>query len=210
MRPVPSEPVKPTAVIRGSTTRVAPAPDRRRCREYRRVRRRHPSGAVDRLERRLRGQRMRPVSLDYDGVSAASADAVSPPATENANGKLLEPNTATGPIGTSIRRMSGPGPMGGSLPHGRGSPRGRLPASTASANNLNWYADRVSSPSSRGRGVRPVSAAAGSRPGWARSASRPSARRTQQPGSPGAGVTWPRSECGRWRLPRSPRLPHPQ
>lgn len=31
------------------------------------------------------------------GQPAASADAVSPPATENASGKLLAPNTATGP-----------------------------------------------------------------------------------------------------------------
>ena len=36
------------------------------------------------------------------GFPAARADAVSPPATENARGKLLAPNTATGPIGRSI------------------------------------------------------------------------------------------------------------
>ncbi len=41
------------------------------------------------------------------GHPAASADAVSPPGTLNANGKLLAPKTATGPIGTSIRRRSG-------------------------------------------------------------------------------------------------------
>ena len=43
------------------------------------------------------------------GQPAASADAVSPPAVENASGKLLAPNTATGPIGTSMRRTSGRG-----------------------------------------------------------------------------------------------------
>ena len=41
------------------------------------------------------------------GQPAASAEAVSPPATEKANGKLLAANTATGPIGISIRRRSG-------------------------------------------------------------------------------------------------------
>ena len=47
--------------------------------------------------------------LTTTGQPAASADAVSPPAVENASGKLLAPNTATGPIGTSIRRTSGRG-----------------------------------------------------------------------------------------------------
>src|SRR6476659_8296966 len=41
------------------------------------------------------------------GLPAASADAVSPPHAPNANGKLLAPNTATTPRGTSIRRRSG-------------------------------------------------------------------------------------------------------
>src|SRR5262245_2226203 len=45
------------------------------------------------------------------GQPAASADAVSPPATLNANGKLLAANTTTGPSGTSIRRRSGRGPI---------------------------------------------------------------------------------------------------
>jgi len=40
------------------------------------------------------------------GFPAASADAVSPPATENASGKLLDPNTATGPSGRSTERIS--------------------------------------------------------------------------------------------------------
>ena len=33
---------------------------------------------------------------------AASAEAVSPPATEKASGKLLAPKTATGPMGISM------------------------------------------------------------------------------------------------------------
>ena len=41
------------------------------------------------------------------GQPAASAEAVSPPATENANGKLDAANTATGPTGRLIRRRSG-------------------------------------------------------------------------------------------------------
>ena len=47
--------------------------------------------------------------LTTTGQPAASAEAVSPPAVLNASGKLLAPNTATGPIGTSMRRMSGRG-----------------------------------------------------------------------------------------------------
>ena len=43
------------------------------------------------------------------GQPAARADAVSPPATENANGKFEAENTATGPTGTSRRRSSGRG-----------------------------------------------------------------------------------------------------
>ncbi|MNL51220.1 hypothetical protein D3C87_1742990 [compost metagenome] len=36
-------------------------------------------------------------ALNTTGQPAANAEAVSPPAVENANGKLLAPNTATGP-----------------------------------------------------------------------------------------------------------------
>jgi hypothetical protein len=43
------------------------------------------------------------------GQPAASADAVSPPATPNASGKFDAPNTATGPSGTIVRRRSGRG-----------------------------------------------------------------------------------------------------
>ena len=47
------------------------------------------------------------------GQPAASAEAVSPPATENANGKFDAANTATGPTGRSIRRRSGTTPSAG-------------------------------------------------------------------------------------------------
>ena len=42
-------------------------------------------------------------------IPAASAEAVSPPATENASGKLLAPNTTTGPSAILRRRRSGRG-----------------------------------------------------------------------------------------------------
>ncbi len=45
------------------------------------------------------------------GQPAARADAVSPPATLKANGKLLAAHTATGPRGRIIRRRSGRGPI---------------------------------------------------------------------------------------------------
>ena len=47
--------------------------------------------------------------LTMTGFPAANADAVSPPATENANGKLLAPNTTTGPSGRKRERTSGLG-----------------------------------------------------------------------------------------------------
>ena len=47
--------------------------------------------------------------LTITGTPAASAEAVSPPAVEKASGKLEAPNTATGPIGASMRRTSGRG-----------------------------------------------------------------------------------------------------
>ena len=45
-------------------------------------------------------------ALTTTGQPAANADAVSPPGTEKANGKLLAANTTTGPIGTFIERTS--------------------------------------------------------------------------------------------------------
>jgi hypothetical protein len=43
------------------------------------------------------------------GQPAASAEAVSPPATEKASGKFEAPNTATGPMGRCTMRRSGRG-----------------------------------------------------------------------------------------------------
>ena len=45
-------------------------------------------------------------ALKTTGHPAARAEAVSPPATENAKGKLLAPKTATGPIAICICRIS--------------------------------------------------------------------------------------------------------
>src|SRR4029078_13198129 len=48
-------------------------------------------------------------ALTTTGQPAASALAVSPPATENANGKLLAAKTAIGTRGTIMRRQHGTG-----------------------------------------------------------------------------------------------------
>ena len=48
-------------------------------------------------------------ALNTTGQPAASAEAVSPPAVENASGKLLAPNTATGPRPMRYWRRSGRG-----------------------------------------------------------------------------------------------------
>ena len=52
-------------------------------------------------------------ALTTTGQPAASAEAVSPPATENANGKLDAANTATGPTGWLTRRISAIPPAAG-------------------------------------------------------------------------------------------------
>src|SRR5688572_3509435 len=51
-------------------------------------------------------------ALTTTGQPAARAEAVSPPGTLKAKGKLLAAKTATGPIGTTVRRRSGRGPIG--------------------------------------------------------------------------------------------------
>ena len=48
-------------------------------------------------------------ALTITVLPPAKADAVSPPAVENARGKLLAANTATGPKGTNILLRSGLG-----------------------------------------------------------------------------------------------------
>ena len=80
------------------------------------------------------------------GLRAANAEAVSPPATENARGKLLAPKTATGPRGCSMRRMSG---LGMGLRSGFGvSIRASTqePSRTALPNSLSWLTVRSRSP----------------------------------------------------------------
>src|SRR2546421_474630 len=76
------------------------------------------------------------------GFPAASAEAVSPPATEKASGKLLAPQTATGPMGIRMRRTSG---LGSGLRSGiaRSMRASRQePSRTSSANIRNWLTVR--------------------------------------------------------------------
>ena len=110
-RPPAVEPVKPTAAIAGASTSASPTsmPAASRCANV-------PSGSpASATAARSSRATSSPVPgcdgwpLTTTGQPAASAEAVSPPAVENASGKLLAPNTATGPIGTSIRRTSGRG-----------------------------------------------------------------------------------------------------
>ena len=67
--------------------------------------------------------------LTTTGQPAASAEAVSPPATENASGKLEALNTATGPSGMKRWRMSGRG--SGVAVGKRGVDAGAVPAALA-------------------------------------------------------------------------------
>jgi hypothetical protein len=83
------------------------------------------------------------------GQRAASADAVSPPATEKASGKLLAPKTATGPKGTSIRRRSGFGTGFRSGSAWSIEASTQEPSRTTPANMRNWPVVRARSPASR-------------------------------------------------------------
>jgi hypothetical protein len=87
-------------------------------------------------------------ALTTTGHPAASADAVSVPATEKANGKLLALKTATGPIGINIRRMSG---RGGRCSGFARSIRASThdPSRTSAANSRNCRTVRARSPVSR-------------------------------------------------------------
>ncbi|MNG89125.1 hypothetical protein D3C79_479800 [compost metagenome] len=100
-----------------------------------------------------------PWALTTTGQPAARAEAVSPPATEKANGKLLAPNTATGPRATWRWRRSA---------RGRGWRSGRAlstrtsshsPARTTRAKVRSWVQVRPRSPWMRALG-RPLSATA--------------------------------------------------
>src|SRR3984957_19760704 len=90
-RPPRVEPVKPTARIDGWRTRPAPASTPR-------ITEMVDSGAPDSLRASAISSAQRndvlrcpSCALTRTGQPAARADAVSPPATENANGKLLAP-----------------------------------------------------------------------------------------------------------------------
>jgi hypothetical protein len=95
------EPVKPTALIRGSLTRAMPTSrpepysSETRLRAGRTASPRATAWPTSSL---VPGWAL--CALTTTGQPAASAEAVSPPATEKASGKLLAPNTATGPRGS--------------------------------------------------------------------------------------------------------------
>ena len=106
------------------------------------------------------------------GFPAARADAVSPPATEKASGKLLAPKTATGPTGQSMDRRSGRGGLrSGSAVSMRAFCH--EPSSSTEANRRNCPEVRTTSPWSRASG-RAVSSMARAT-SVADSASRPAA-----------------------------------
>ena len=108
-RPAPVEPVNPPALISGCCTSAAPtevpAP---------KMREKTPSGKP---QARTLFRTASPTSwlvpgcaewaFTITGFPAANAEAVSPPATEKASGKLLAENTTTGPSGRSSERMPG-------------------------------------------------------------------------------------------------------
>ena len=158
-RPPPSDPVNPAAVMAGCWTSLRPASVPCSTANV-------PSGApasasAARTTWPVRTDRpgWPECALTTTGQPAASALAVSPPATENANGKLLAENTATGPSGSSIRRRSGRG-AGRAFGSGRSTTASRNePSSTTSANISSCTRVRVSSPPRR-TAPRPVSESA--------------------------------------------------
>src|SRR5580658_1468100 len=83
-------------------------------------------------------------ALTTTGQPAASAEAVSPPATEKANGKLDAANTATGPAGRVTRRTSGTTPTAG-LTTASAYP----PSRSTCANSRSCPVVRATSPISR-------------------------------------------------------------
>src|SRR5690606_13685136 len=91
------------------------------------------------------------------GQPLAKADAVSPPATENAKGKLLAPNTPTAPKGFCIYRISdlGIGSLSGKAESILASTQ--EPSRKTEANNFNCVTVLARSPMILPAG-RPVSA----------------------------------------------------
>ena len=152
-RPARSDPVNATAWVRGWRTRARlVAGSSAFSREN------VPSGSPVRATARA----MAPATnsevpgcagcpLTITGFLAAKADAVSPPATEKARGKLLAPNTTTGPSGISMRRKSGR--ASGLRSGNAGSIRAftKEPSWTTPANSRNWLTVRPRSPLRRSR-----------------------------------------------------------
>ncbi len=109
--PAGMDPVKATAFTSGCCTSLAPTsvPESNK-------RENTPSGKP---WSRTASRMARPTSslvpgwagcaLTITGFPAAKEEAVSPPATEKASGKLLAPKTTTGPRGCNIERISGLG-----------------------------------------------------------------------------------------------------
>src|SRR5690606_27212608 len=110
-RPPRSDPVKPTASIAGCCTNACPTSLVLPCTiEKNPVGKRAVSMAWLMARATISEVAGCPGCAFTTTVQpAAHAEAESPPATQNANGKLLALKTATGPIGNNIRRMSGLG-----------------------------------------------------------------------------------------------------
>ena len=109
--PPANEPVKPTAAIAGSSTSASPTSMPLDCSSAK-VAPGRPVAAAAAASSRATTALVPGCDgwpLTMTGQPAASALAVSPPAVEKASGKLLAPKTATGPMGTSMRRTSGRG-----------------------------------------------------------------------------------------------------
>ena len=130
-------------------------------------------------------------ALTTTGQPAARAEAVSPPATENASGKLLAPNTATGPSAIMAHAQVGARQrLAFRQRAGRCARRASCRRAARSANSRSWPTVRPRSPSRRARG-RPVSAMARTISAspramiWAAMASRNAARCSERGGAVG-------------------------
>ena len=193
--PPANEPVKPTAAISGASTSASPTSTPAAGR-FANVPSGRPASATAARSSRATSS---PVPgcdgwpLTITGQPAASADAVSPPAVENASGKLEAPNTATGPSGTRMRRTSG---FGIGFASGSGwsmIASASSPASTIAANASSWPQVRSSSERRRGVSGRPVSAS------HTATISSPAARRrAAAPRSSAARLARSRSAPDRW------------
>ena len=174
-RPAATEPVKPAALTAGASTSATPASKPK-------TRLRVPSGASQRRAPRSSAAKVAALVAGWAGWAftttghpAARADAVSPPGTEKAKGKLELPYTATTPSGTLIRRRSGSGPMGESVAWSMVASR-NAPSVTTSAKKRSWKAVRRSSPWRRAGGNAVSSAAVVTRSSPSASSSSPIAR----------------------------------